>query len=111
MLVQRLPDAARRHVFIVVPVDISRRSHVAPLYVRMTGLYFVREPSRCLRDDLKASYDGIECLFISLQSLDRMVASELLSELDVAKDIAKRPTFLLRMHTRCRVQWACAGAA
>ena len=57
---ERLPNSPRRHVFVVVAIEVAGCSHFSPRNVRVARFQLVRQTSRCLGNDLKTADDGIE---------------------------------------------------
>ena len=111
MMPQGLPHAARRHILVIVPVEIPRRRHLPPWDVGMPRLQFVRQPPRRLGDDLKATDDRIQRLKVAAQTLVIEAAREALRQVDMAQHVAERAAFPLRRHRWCRAPPARADAA
>src|SRR5215469_1156337 len=102
------PYVRRRHIFVVVAVDVASAGHFLPRDRRMPRLERARQPARGLRDDLETPRDGINRAQIVAEPFVIEPRRKADRQFNVVRDVAQRAEPGVRTH-KLRLRWPPAG--
>ena len=106
-----VPYTRRRYILIIVAVDVSGAGHLPPSNTGVSCLEPLGEAARGFGNDLQATRDCVHPHDIGAEGIAILALREILGQIDLTQNVAKRVLLGVRMHRPHRAPRAGADEA